>query len=82
MAGAQPTLSHRRSADGAGGEANTTKERKCQVMRLLRHETGQSFIEYALIILLIAIVAIASLLILGEDLQVFYDGVVQAWAGL
>lgn len=39
-------------------------------------ESGQSFLEYALIILLIAIVVLAILLILGDDIRVF---VIELW---
>lgn len=39
-------------------------------------ETGQSFLEYALIITLIAIVVLAILLILGDDIRVF---VIELW---
>jgi Flp pilus assembly pilin Flp len=40
------------------------------------NESGQSFLEYALIILLIAIVVLAILLILGDDIRVF---VIELW---
>jgi Flp pilus assembly pilin Flp len=37
-------------------------------------ESGQSFLEYALIIVLIAIVVLAILLIMGDDIRVFVIG--------
>jgi|GEM_PF-6129895 len=40
---------------------------------------GQSAIEYALILLLIAIIILAILLILGEDLRAFVFDLLQTW---
>jgi Flp pilus assembly pilin Flp len=40
------------------------------------NESGQSFLEYALIITLIAIVVLAILLILGDDIRIF---VIDLW---
>lgn len=37
-------------------------------------EKGQSFLEYALMIVLIAIVVLAILLIMGDDIRVFVIG--------
>ena len=42
-------------------------------------ESGQSIIEYALILLLIAIVILAILLILGDDLRAFVFDLLQTW---
>jgi len=39
-------------------------------------ETGQSFLEYALIIILIAVVVLAILLIMGDEIRVF---VISLW---
>jgi Flp pilus assembly pilin Flp len=39
-------------------------------------DKGQSFLEYALIIVLIAIVVLAILLIMGDDIRVF---VIELW---
>ncbi len=41
-------------------------------------DKGQSFLEYALIIVLIAIVVLAILLIMGDDIRVF---VIELWDG-
>ncbi|MCS7038472.1 MAG: Flp family type IVb pilin [Anaerolineae bacterium] len=40
---------------------------------------GQSAIEYALILLLIAIIILAILLILGEDLRAFVFDLLRTW---
>jgi Flp pilus assembly pilin Flp len=42
-------------------------------------ESGQSFIEYALILLLIAIVVLAILLIMGDEIRAFVNDLLQAW---
>lgn len=42
-------------------------------------ENGQSFIEYALILLLIAIVVLAIFLILGDEIRNFVNDVLQTW---
>lgn len=42
-------------------------------------ESGQSVIEYALILLLIAIVILAILLILGDDLRAFVFDLLRTW---
>jgi Flp pilus assembly pilin Flp len=42
-------------------------------------ELGQSFIEYALILLLIAIVVLAILLIMGDEIRAFVNDLLQAW---
>ncbi len=42
-------------------------------------EMGQSVIEYALILLLIAIIVLAILLILGDDLRAFVFDLLQTW---
>jgi Flp pilus assembly pilin Flp len=42
-------------------------------------EHGQSFIEYALILLLIAIVVLAILLIMGDEIRAFVNDLLQAW---
>jgi DNA-binding NarL/FixJ family response regulator/Flp pilus assembly pilin Flp len=43
------------------------------------HENGQSFIEYALILLLIAIVVLAIFLIMGDEIRNFVNDVLQTW---
>jgi len=42
-------------------------------------QRGQSVIEYALILLLIAIIILAILLILGDDLRAFVFDLLQTW---
>lgn len=43
------------------------------------NEDGQSFVEYALILLLIAIVVLAIFLIMGDEIRNFVNGVLQSW---
>jgi Flp pilus assembly pilin Flp len=40
---------------------------------------GQSFVEYALMIILLAIVVLSILLILGDDLRTFLNDLLQTW---
>ena len=47
--------------------------------RLPSNRSRQSFIEYALIIILFAIVLLAILLILGDDLRSFINDLLQTW---
>ena len=47
--------------------------------RLPSNRSGQSFIEYALIIILLAIVMLSILLILGDDLRSFINDLLQTW---
>lgn len=47
--------------------------------RLPSNRTGQSFIEYVLIIILLAIVMLAILLILGDDLRTFINDLLLTW---
>ena len=42
-------------------------------------QSGQSVIEYALILLLIAIIVLAILLILGDDLRAFIFDLLRTW---
>jgi Flp pilus assembly pilin Flp len=42
-------------------------------------ESGQSFIEYALILMLIAIVVLAIFLIMGDEIRSFVNDLLQAW---
>lgn len=44
-------------------------------------EDGQSFIEYALILLLIAIIVLAIFLIMGDEIRNFVNDLLQAWFG-
>lgn len=40
---------------------------------------GQSFIEYALLLILVSIVLLSILLIMGDDLRSFINDVLQRW---
>lgn len=42
-------------------------------------ESGQSFIEYALILVLIAIVVLAIFLIMGDEIRTFVNDLIQSW---
>lgn len=42
-------------------------------------ELGQSFVEYALILILIAIVVLAIFLIMGDEIRTFVNDLLQAW---
>lgn len=42
-------------------------------------QSGQSFVEYALILILIAIVVLAILLIMGDEIRTFVNDLLQAW---
>ena len=44
-----------------------------------RDDSGQSFVEYALILILIAIVVSAILLIMGDEIRNFVNDVLQTW---
>ncbi len=44
-----------------------------------RDNSGQSFVEYALILILIAIVVAAILLIMGDEIRTFVNDLLQAW---
>lgn len=47
---------------------------------MLKHnESGQSFVEFALILLLIAIVVLAILLIMGDEIRTFVNDLLQTW---
>lgn len=41
--------------------------------------SGQSFVEYALLLILVSIVLLSILLILGNDLRTFINDVLQRW---
>lgn len=56
-----------------------TLPRNLTMSRLPSNRTGQSFVEYALIIILLAIVMLAILLILGDDLRTFINDLLQTW---
>lgn len=45
----------------------------------LSDQSGQSFVEYALILILIAIVVLAIFLIMGDEIRTFINDLVQAW---
>lgn len=47
--------------------------------RMPSNRSGQSFIEYALMIILVAIVLLSILLILGDDLRTFINDLLQTW---
>lgn len=42
-------------------------------------ESGQSFVEYALILVLIAIVVLAIFLIMGDEIRTFVNDLIQTW---
>ena len=60
------------------GDAGVTKMRKQWLSQLARDE-GQSFAEFALILILIAIVVLAILLIMGDDMRVW---IITAWQSI
>ncbi len=43
------------------------------------HEFGQSFLEYALMLILISLVVIAIFLIAGDDIRLFIAQMLQTW---
>ncbi len=47
--------------------------------RMPSNRGGQSFLEYALMIILLAIVVLAILLIVGDDLRVFVNDLFLRW---
>jgi Flp pilus assembly pilin Flp len=47
--------------------------------RMPSNRSGQNFVEYALIIILFAIVLLSILLILGDDLRTFINDLLQTW---
>lgn len=47
--------------------------------RMPSNRSGQSFVEYALLIILLAIVLLSILLILGDDLRTFINDLLQTW---
>ena len=47
--------------------------------RMPSNRGGQSFVEYALLIILLAIVLLSILLILGDDLRTFINDLLQTW---
>lgn len=47
--------------------------------RLPSNRSGQSFIEYALMIILFSIVMLSILLILGDDLRTFINDLLRDW---
>ena len=47
--------------------------------RMPSNRGGQSFLEYALMIVLVAIVVLAILLIIGDDLRVFVNDLFLRW---
>lgn len=47
--------------------------------RMPTNRGGQSFVEYALLIILFAIVLLSILLILGDDLRTFINDLLQTW---
>ena len=47
--------------------------------RIPSNRGGQSFVEYALLIILFAIVLLSILLILGDDLRTFINDLLQTW---
>ncbi|MCD6289486.1 MAG: hypothetical protein J7M34_03210 [Anaerolineae bacterium] len=55
------------------------EESKYLMRGCIVHDGGEDFVEFAVILILIAIVVLAVLLILGDDLRVFINGLLQAW---
>jgi pilus assembly protein Flp/PilA len=51
---------------------------KNKVLSVLKHEEGQGMVEYALLVGLIAVVVLASLLLLGPKLKAMFDDIVNA----
>ena len=47
--------------------------------RMPSNRSGQGFIEYALMIILVAIVLLSILLILGDDLRTFINDLLRGW---
>ena len=47
--------------------------------RMPPNRAGQSFVEFALMIILVAIVILAILLILGDDLRTLVNDILQTW---
>lgn len=47
--------------------------------RIQSNRSGQGFIEYALMIILVAIVLLSILLILGDDLRTFINDLLLRW---
>lgn len=47
--------------------------------RMPPQQGGQSFIEYALMIILVSIVLLAILLIVGDDLRTLISDLLQSW---
>lgn len=43
------------------------------------NDAGQSFVEYALILILIAIVVLAIFLIMGDEIRTFVNDLLQTW---
>jgi|GEM_PF-916286 len=58
---------------------NRTRQNSSFQNRLNHNSTGQSFIEYALIIILFAIVFLSILLILGDHVRTFLNDLLQTW---
>lgn len=56
-------------------------DRRCDgpMSRLPSNRSGQNFVEFALIIILFAIVLLSILLILGDDLRTFINDLFQTW---
>ncbi len=44
-----------------------------------RQEIGQSFLEYAVMFVLIAIIIVALMLIVGDEIRVFVRDLLQTW---
>ncbi len=44
-----------------------------------RQEIGQSFLEYAVMFVLIAIIIVALMLIVGDEIRVFIRDLLQTW---
>ncbi len=44
-----------------------------------RREQGQGLVEYALLVLLIALIALAAVMVFGQRISILYSQVVSSW---
>ncbi len=44
-----------------------------------QQDIGQSFLEYAIMLVLIAVIVVAILLIVGDDVRIFVRDMLQTW---
>ena len=48
---------------------------------IIKREEGQSLVEYSLIIALVAIVAVAALILLGDEIKAIFEQIVSTLGG-